>query len=219
MCFRLSSALEPPETHRKDQLDPAAGSEREKRPTKNYFCRVSKYTLMPVDDARLYSVSEANSFFARQYNGACWSYLAKDELSTDDMAKMVSLAHASLVHWAESKECTPANLQRGEWLVATAYAYANRGDPAYLHARRCVDLTLAHPDSMMGFDSAYAYMVMARTSALIGLDRDAEIFLSKMVEAIPQIVNSKDKEIFIGDLGAGPWNSIAGLVRETIRSL
>lgn len=100
------------------------------------------------------------------------------------MAKMVSLAHASLVHWNESKQCTPANLQRGEWLVATAYAYANRGEPAYFHAKRCVDLTLAHADSMMGFDAAYAYLVMARTQ-----------------------------------LGAGPWSSIAGLVRETVQSM
>jgi hypothetical protein len=174
---------------------------------------------MPGDDAKLYSVSEANRFFARQYNGACWSYLAKADPSTEDMAKMVSLAHASLVHWTESKECTPANLQRGEWLVATAYAYANRGESAYYHAKRCVDLTFAHADSMMGFDTAYAYMVMARTSALIGLDKDAKIYLSKMVEAVPRIVNSKDKEIFIGDLGAGPWGSIAGLVREAIQSL
>jgi hypothetical protein len=172
---------------------------------------------MPVDDTKLYSVSEANSFFARHYNGACWSYLAKDEPSTDDMAKMINLAHASLVHWSESKECTPANLQRGEWLVSTAYAYANRGELAYFHAKRCIDLTFAHPESMIGFDTAYAYMAIARASALIGLDKDAKEYLANMGEAIPRIVNSKDKEIFIGDLGAGPWSSIAALVRESIQ--
>ena len=174
---------------------------------------------MPVDEPKLYSVSEANSFFARHYNGSCWYYLGKDERSTDEMAKMIGLAHASLVHWSESKECTPANLQRGEWLVATAYAFANRGELAYYHAKRCVDLNFAHPDSMMGFDTAYAYMVMARASALIGLHKDAKQYLANMVEAIPRIVNSKDKEIFVGDLGAGPWSSIAGLVQESLRSL
>jgi hypothetical protein len=40
-----------------------------------------------------------------------------------------------------------------------------------------------------------------------------------MVEAVAQIVNSKDREIFIGDLSAGPRSSIAGLVQESLRSL
>ncbi len=169
------------------------------------------------NEPKLYSLNEAHSFFARNYNGLCWSYLAKDERSADETAKMVNFAHASLLHWSESKECSPANLQRGEFLISLAYAYANRGELAYYHAKRCLDLTFAHPGSMMTFDLAYAYMAMARASALIGSEKEAKEYLSKMVEAPPRIPNSKDKEIFIGDLGAGPWGCIAGLVQEVLR--
>jgi hypothetical protein len=169
------------------------------------------------NEPRVYPLNEAHSFFARHYNGLCWSYLAKGERSADETAKMVNFAHASLLHWSESEECSPANLQRGEFLVSLAYAYAGRGEMAYCHAKRCFDLTFAYADSMKTFDLAYAYMAMARASALIGSEKEAKEYLSKMTEAPPRIANSKDKEIFLGDLGAGPWGCLADLVQEVLR--
>lgn len=158
---------------------------------------------MSVSEKKFYSLSDANSLFARKYNGECWSYLGKDERSTDDTAKMINLAHASLLHWSESKECLPVNLQRGEFLVSTVYSYAGRGEPAYYHAKRCLDLTFRKPESMEDFDIAYAYMAMARASALIGSDIEAKEYLLKMLDAAGQIKNSTDKQIFTTDLSAG----------------
>ncbi len=154
---------------------------------------------MPADETKLYTLSDAHSFFARNYHGACYSYLVKEERSPDDTATMINLAHASLLHWSQSKECRPVNLQRGEFLISIAYASAGRGEPAYYHARRCFDQTLCNPDSM-DFDIAYAYMAMARASALNGLDTEAKKYFSKMAEAGSQIKNTKDKQIFIDDL-------------------
>lgn len=170
---------------------------------------------MPSDETKLYSLSEAHSFFARHYNGACWSYLEKSERSADDTIKMINLAHASLLHWSESKECTPVNLQRGEFLISTAYSYAERGEPAYYHARRCFDMTFSNPGSM-DFDIAYAYMVMARALALMGLDNQAKEYLLKTVDSGAQIKNDKDKKIFIGDLSGGNWFGLADFVRESV---
>jgi hypothetical protein len=174
---------------------------------------------MPVDETPLYSLSKANLFFAKSYNGVCWSYLGKDNRSTDDTAKMINLAHASLLHWSESEVCTPANLQRGEFLVSMAYSAAGRGEPAYYHAKRCFDLTFSELGSMNPFDIAYAYMAMARVSALTGLDNEAKEYLSKMVDAARATQNKVDMKIFIGDLDSGNWYNVTDLVRENVKLL
>jgi hypothetical protein len=171
---------------------------------------------MPADETKLYSLSEANNFFARNYNGVCWTYLEKDERSTDDTAKMVNFAHASLLHWSESDQCAPVNLQRGEYLVSMAYSFAGRGEPAYYHAKRCFDQTFSNAESM-DFDVAHAYMVMARALTLTGQEEEAKGYLIKMVDAGRQIKNSKDKQIFISDLSSGNWFGLTDLVRESIK--
>jgi hypothetical protein len=130
---------------------------------------------------------------------------------------MINLAHASLLHWSESKECSPANLQRGEFLISMAYAYAGRDEPAYYHAKRCFDLTFNHPGSMMDFDIAYAYMAMARVSALKGLNEEAKQYLSKMIEAGDQIKNKIDKQIYVDDLSSGNWYGLGDFIRESIK--
>jgi hypothetical protein len=162
------------------------------------------------------SLSEANSHFARTFSSACWSYLGKDERSADETAKMINLAHASLLHWSEGKECSPVNLQRGEFLVSIVYSFAERGEPAYYHAKRCLDLTFSQRESMMDFDIAYAYMAMARVLALKGLDDGAKEYLSKMMAAADQIGNNGDKQIFINDLGCRNWHNLTAVVEESI---
>ncbi|MBN9380495.1 MAG: hypothetical protein J0H74_07010 [Chitinophagaceae bacterium] len=174
---------------------------------------------MSIDKISLYSLSEANLLFAKTYNGACWSLIEKKERSIEDTAKMISLAHASMLHWSESRECTPANLQRGEFLISLAYLVAERGELAYEHAKRCLDLTLNWPDSMVGFDFAYAYMIMARALALTAQEDEAKEYLSKMVDATGANKNERDRQIFLGDLQIGSWYGLTELASSIFSGL
>ncbi|TDX02152.1 hypothetical protein [Dinghuibacter silviterrae] len=165
------------------------------------------------------SGKEAHLFFAKSYNGACWSLIEQKERSIEETARMINLAHASLLHWSESPECTPANVQRGEWLIAMAYAVTERAEPSYVHAKRCLDLTISEPDAMMGFDVAYAYMIMAKTLALTGREEEAKGYLAKMVDATGANSNERDRQIFRGDLQLGNWYGLTELVREAEKSI
>ena len=172
-----------------------------------------------MDETKVYTLEEANNLFAKIYNGACWSLMSKEDRTPDDTAIMIDLAHASLLHWRENKAGTPANLQRGEFLVSTAYALAGRAEPALYHAKKCLDHSLRSPEAMSDFDIAYAYMAMARALALAGSEDEAKEYLSKMTdaagkanEAADKIGNEADKQLFEGDLKMGDWYFLADQV-------
>lgn len=174
---------------------------------------------MSADKASLYSLDEANLLFAKIFNGACWSLIEKKERTAEDMAKMINLAHASMLHWRESKECTPANLQRGEFLISLAYSVAEKAEPAYEHAKRCLELTLNQPDAMVGFDFAYAFMIMARALALTGQENEGKEYVSKMVQATGANKNERDRQIFLGDLQIGNWYDLTEVVSTSLIDL
>jgi hypothetical protein len=171
---------------------------------------------MQQEIPKVYTLDEANNLFAKRYNGACWSLLEKADRTAEEAVRMINLAHASLLHWEENKEATPANWQRGEWLISTAYAFAEKGEPALYHAKRCLDHTDRYPESMIGFDFAYAYMAMARASAMTGSEKEAKEWLAKMVDAAGGTKNEVDERIFIGDLQAGNWYAVTETVAEIV---
>ena len=52
-----------------------------------------------------YTLEEANRYFAKAYNQQFWQLWEKKDLTADDRDQMVHIAHASLVHWANSPNC------------------------------------------------------------------------------------------------------------------
>jgi hypothetical protein len=137
----------------------------------------------------------------RTLNGLVWQLLATTDRSADDDARMVDAAHASQYHWREAGG-PPGT--RGEWLVSHVYAVLGRAEPALHHARRCLELADGEP-GVADFDHAYAAEAMARALACGGDLGQAVTWHERATAAGAAIADDEDREIFTGDLAAGPW--------------
>jgi hypothetical protein len=150
----------------------------------------------------------------RSLNGLVWQLLARTDRTATDDARMVDAAHASQYHWREAGG-PPAT--RGEWLISHVYAVLGRPEPALHHARRCLELAegesgVADFDQasrsgggVADFDHAYAAEAMARALACAGDQEQAATWHARATAAGAAIADDEDREIFTGDLTAGPW--------------
>ena len=116
------------------------------------------------------------------------------------------VAHTSLYHWLQVG--TAVHQQRGEWMLAKVYTVLGMADIAILHARRCLALTENYQDQMEDFDRAFAYEGIARASALSGNQQEANKYLEMAQAAGEAILDTEDKEIFMGDLNSGEWYGV-----------
>ncbi len=113
---------------------------------------------------------------AIQYNQRAWELLARKDKTTAEKEELIAAAHASLQYWADSPECQPVNIQRGEYLIAVAYIHVGQKDEALAHARRCQELTAANPTAQ-DFDQAHAALALAFALGMnIRNDQDRHFF-------------------------------------------
>jgi hypothetical protein len=129
-----------------------------------------------------------------------WSLLEKPDRDQADDDTMLHAAHASRLHWGEVG--TAVNLARGEWQVSRVYAVLGRSEPALFHARRCLEICLAH--EIGDFDLASAYEALARASAIDGQPEESARYVELAQEAGEQIAEQDDREIFFADLATVP---------------
>ena len=96
-----------------------------------------------------------------------------------------------------------ANEQRGEWLISRVFSILEKGKTALFHAENT--LALAEKYELKDFDLAYAYESLARSYAALKNKGESKVWYEKAKQAGELISDNKDKEIFNGDLKAGPW--------------
>jgi len=149
---------------------------------------------------------DAHRFFARTTNGLAWELLERPARNRDEDEQMVSAAHTSLFHWRQVG--TPANWQRGEWLVARVQAALGRNAEAMRHVRACMDLTQSHPEAMEDFDVAFAHEGMARVLALAGEPEAATLHLRRAEEAGRGNQDPEDRGVFFDCLVWGDWRGL-----------
>ena len=125
-----------------------------------------------------------------------WTYLERDDLTPDEVDRMVSTAHASLYHWLRIGE--PVNFARSHWQVSRAYAVAGVGERAIHHGDRCLALCEEH--GIGDFDLAFAYEALARGHAVAGDGAAAERCLAQAREAAAIIADQKSRELVEADL-------------------
>ena len=116
--------------------------------------------------------------------------------SREDDDRMLHAAHASRYHWAESPECKPENLARGEWQVSRVYVVLGRAEPAIWHARRCLEH--CERAGLGDWDLAYAYEALARAHALARSAESAD-WKAKARAAGDAIAAPEDREHFDED--------------------
>lgn len=125
-----------------------------------------------------------------------WDLLDKKDRTQAEDDEMIHSAHASRYHWGIAGNAL--NLARGEWQVSRVYAVLGRGEPAFYHARR--SLEICQQNDISDFDLAFAYEALARASAVGGNASAAQKYLAQAREAGDSIAEKDDKEYFLAAL-------------------
>jgi len=127
-----------------------------------------------------------------------WDLLDKNERTQPEVDEMIHAAHASRYHW--SLVGTAVNLARGEWQISRVYSVLGRGEPAYYHAQR--SLEICHENGIGDFDLAFAYEALARAASVSGDEQSMKEYLSQANAAGEKIAEQDDKEYFFSQLGS-----------------
>ncbi|MEM9633456.1 MAG: hypothetical protein AAGA50_19145 [Pseudomonadota bacterium] len=138
-------------------------------------------------------------------NQRIWFLLEKKDRTAEESDEMVHVAHASLWHWLQAGG--PLQKQRGEWIIGRVYVVLEVAGAALRHAERTFDLTERHSAELQDFDHAYAYELMARALLLNGDQGKALDMWERAKHLGAEIQGAKDREIFLGDLNAIPFET------------
>jgi hypothetical protein len=157
-------------------------------------------------EEKTYTVTQAHLHFAIDFHSLTWELLEKENRTQEDNERMENYAHASLAHWRTSG--TAVRHQRGEWLLARVYAVLDQPRAALQHAFRCAEILQANPEEMQDFDTAFVFEAVARAHAVAGDRLEAQRFIQRALAAGEKIAENEDREIFLNQLRAGPWNGI-----------
>jgi hypothetical protein len=120
---------------------------------------------------------------------------------------MLHMAHASVHHWLQVG--TPANHQRGFYLLAVAYAALGLGERALHYAARCRALTEAHPEAVEDWDRAFALEGAARAHAAAGNREEAARLKALARAAGDAIADEEDRRAFDQVFAGGEWHGVA----------
>jgi tetratricopeptide (TPR) repeat protein len=156
-----------------------------------------------MSEENSFTESEAQLFFAKQFNGKAWELLDKRERSQEENELLIDYAHASLAHWRAAG--TGMHLQRGVWMLARVNTVLGNSQLATQYAQRCLELTEQHKELLADFDFAFAYESMARTQALAGNRAEALKYWDMADKAGAAILDEEDRQIFFDDFNAGDW--------------
>jgi hypothetical protein len=140
-----------------------------------------------------FDLAKAHRWFAIELNNLAWDLLENESRSAEDAERMVHAAHASVHHWLQVG--TALNHQRGQCLLATAYAAAQLPEAAVRHAERCLALSRQNGAEQTPFDLATAYGSAAQAYAAMGNQAKAQALYSKSREYVAAL-DSADQAVF-----------------------
>ena len=126
-----------------------------------------------------------------------WELLDKNERTQAENDEMIHAAHASRYHWSQAG--TALHLARGEWQISRVYAVLKRGEPAFYHALR--SLEICRENGFGDFDLAFAYEAQARASSVSGDKLAAAKYHALAKQAGETIAEQDDKDYFFSELG------------------
>lgn len=114
--------------------------------------------------------------------------------SRGDDELVLHMAHASAYHWRQAPECKPKNRARSEWLCSRVYTVLGRAEPALYHAKRCLEICRADPESMEDWDLPFAHEALARAYRVAGNDVEVRDQEQRARELGEQLADPEDRE-------------------------
>lgn len=145
-------------------------------------------------------INNIHRYFGVEFNNNAWEYFEKENKTQEDVEDMIRYAHSSLHHWKLFSGGTIANVQRGKYMVAKAYALAGNKPEALVHAKECLELTEKNPDKMEDFDFAFAYEIMALAQFINGNMNEFQRYKTLSENSVNEIKDEEDRKIFTDEL-------------------
>jgi hypothetical protein len=158
---------------------------------------------------------DMHRWFGVEFNNEVWDLLdagVGPGSPESDRDLVLYGAYASARHWSECGG--PAQQARAEHLIARAELAVGEPAVALRHARRCLELVLAHPDAVSDWDAPFAHEALARAFAGTGDVERARRHRELAVQLTGQVANPQDRGVLEAALPRGPW---FGLDDETGR--
>ncbi|MDQ6877080.1 MAG: hypothetical protein M3082_05160 [Candidatus Dormibacteraeota bacterium] len=124
-----------------------------------------------------------------------WELMEMPKRTREDDDEMLHAAHASRYHWGVIGR--PENRARGEWQISRVYTVLGRGEPAIVHAQRCLEV--CEQDGIADWDLAYGYEALARAHKTAGHATEVARFKKLAREAGDRISEGEDREHFDKD--------------------
>jgi hypothetical protein len=147
-----------------------------------------------------FDTASAHRYFAAHCFNACWPLLDKPTRSTEEVAELVALGHASLWHWTKRSDCTPKNLSVAHWMLARIYSILRDAAPARQHAEAC--LRFAESAGVPPFYLGCAHESLARAAVARGDRTEAEARLSKAQSIADSVDDPENRKILLDDLAS-----------------
>ena len=135
-------------------------------------------------------------YFGTEFNNTAFDYFDQENRTKEENDDMIGYAHSSLHHWKLYSGGTKVNEQRGEYMVAKAYALAGNKNEAIYHAKKCNELCDQYSGEMKDFDLAFANEVMALALKL-NCNNEEFIKYRSIAEKIGnEIKDAEDREFY-----------------------
>ena len=144
------------------------------------------------------SVSSDDRGFAASTFNRTWDYLVQQARSEEETEAMIHASHASLWHWMQVPERTPANISVGYWLLSRVYAIAGQGEAAWHYAERCRRVT--EEAGLRAFYLGYACEALARAARLRGNAVERDTWRSRGIELAATVTSKEERELLERDL-------------------
>jgi hypothetical protein len=151
----------------------------------------------PTEEAK--RMQDIHREMSVSYFNDCWALIDKADRTPEDVENMILLAHASLWHWKQRSDVTPANLSVGYWQASRVHALAGQHEMARYFGDR--SLRVGIDNNLPPFYVGYAYEALARAEAGDGEYARARACVAEARKQLGSVTDKEEKALLDADLG------------------
>ena len=161
-----------------------------------------KGAKMKEKTAEVLKSKQGRQIIHEQLSSLCfnktWEYIAKKDLSKDDIEDMIATCYASLWHWKQRQDCKAKNLSIAYWQLGRVNCLAQKNATAKEFAERCLKVSLEA--KLDAFYVAYAYEALLNAALLQKDKKAAEKYLKLANEQLKLVKNKENQAYLKADL-------------------
>lgn len=145
-----------------------------------------------------FDLNDAHRYFSAECFNRAWDYIDKPIRTPEEDQSMLLLGLASLWHWTQHLDVTPANLSVGYWQVARIYTLLGQAGMARQYGQLC--LKASQSEGSLPFHLGYAYEALARAEALAGERSKADEYLRLAKQVSEKMSDPDTRQQLLNDL-------------------